>query len=52
MNVQQRLLKLEASTQGTKLAVIWLNPGETQEDALRRVQAWSNQRVIFVTWQL
>ena len=51
MNFQQRLTKLEAQTLEGQPAVVWMNPGETQEEARNKAGIKDNQTVIFVKWQ-
>lgn len=51
MNLQQRLAKLEEKTTQDQPAVVWINPGETQEEARNKAGIKDNQTVIFVKWQ-
>ena len=51
MNLQQRLTKLEEQTLEGQPAVVWMNPGETQEEARNKAGVKDNQTVIFVRWQ-
>ena len=50
MNLQQRLSKLEERTSEGQPVVIWLNPGETQEEACNKAGIKDNEAVIFVKW--
>jgi hypothetical protein len=52
MNLQQRLAKLEEKTTQDQPAVVWMNPGETQEEACQRVglRRRSAFPSIFVSW--
>jgi hypothetical protein len=50
MNLQQRLSKLEERTSEGQPVVIWLNPGETQEEARNKAGINDNQTAIFVRW--
>lgn len=51
MNLHQRLTKLEERTPERQTAVVWVNPGDTPGDTLRRIPLHKYQRVLFVTWQ-
>jgi hypothetical protein len=50
MNLDQRLTKLEERTAEGKPAVVWMNPGETQEEAKRPSQLSSTTQIIYVKW--
>lgn len=50
MNLQQRLTKLEDRTPEGKPVVVWVNPGETKEEARNKVVAKDNETVTFVKW--
>lgn len=50
MNIQQRLIRLEAQTPQAKPPVVWLNPSESQEAARRKVVLQAKQAVVFVRW--
>ena len=50
MNLDQRLTKLEERTAEGKPAVVWMNPGETQEEAKRPSQLSSITQIIYVKW--
>jgi hypothetical protein len=50
MNLDQRLTKLEERTSEGKPAVVWMNPGETQEEAKRPSQLSSTTQIIYVKW--
>jgi hypothetical protein len=50
MNIQQRLIKLETQAPQAKPLLVWLNPGESQEAASKRVFLRDNQAVTFVRW--
>ena len=50
MNLQQRLAKLEAQTLEGQPAVVWMNHGETQEEAKRPSQLSSTTQIIYVKW--
>ena len=52
MNLDQRLTKLEERTAEGKPAVVWMNPGETQEEACRRAGFDLGYGIVFVTWAL
>jgi hypothetical protein len=51
MSLQQRLTKLETQTLEDQSVVIWINPGQTQEEARNKAGVKDNQAVIFVRWQ-
>ena len=48
MNLQQRLTKLEERTSEGQLIVVWMNPGETQEESRNKAGVKDNEKVIFV----
>jgi hypothetical protein len=50
MNLDQRLTKLEERTAEGKPAVVWMSPGETQEEAKRPSQLSSTTQIIYVKW--
>lgn len=50
MKIQQRLIRLEAQTPQPKPLVVWLDPGESQEAARKKVVSQDNQEVTFVSW--
>ena len=50
MNLDQRLTKLEERTSERQPVVVWVNPGETQEEARNKAGIKDNQTVIFVRW--
>jgi hypothetical protein len=50
MNLHRRLTKLEERTSEDQPAVVWMNPGETQEEARNKAGIKDNQTVIFVRW--
>ena len=50
MNLDQRLTKLEERTAEGKPAVVWMNPGETQEEARNKAGVKDNKAVVFVRW--
>ena len=50
MNLQRRLTELEERIPEGKPVVVWVNPGETQEEASNRSGIKENQTVIFVRW--
>lgn len=52
MNLQQRLTKLEGRTPERQPVVVWMNPGETQEEACRRAGFDLGYGIVFVTWAL
>ena len=51
MNLQQRLTKLEERTSKGQPVVVWMNPGETQEEARNKAGVKGNETTIFVSWQ-
>ena len=51
MNLDQRLTKLEQRTSEGQRVMVWMNPGETQEEARNKAGIKDNQTVIFVKWQ-
>lgn len=50
MNLRQRLAKLEERTSEGQLVVVWVNPGETQEEGRYKAGVKGNETVIFVRW--
>ena len=50
MNLQQRLTKLEERTSEGQPVVVWMNPGETQEESRNKAGVKDNEKVIFVKW--
>ena len=51
MNLQQRLKKLENTIPQDSLVVVWVKPGETDEEACRRENTNDTQKIILVKWQ-
>jgi hypothetical protein len=50
MNLQRRLTELEERIPEGKPVVVWVNPGETQEEAKRPSQLSSTTQIIYVKW--
>ena len=50
MNLHRRLTKLEERTPKGQPAVVWMNPGETQEEARNKAGVKDDEAVIFVRW--
>jgi hypothetical protein len=50
MNLHRRLTKLEERTPKGQPVVIWLNPGETQEEARNKAGVKDNEIITFVRW--
>jgi len=51
MNLEQRLTRLEVALSSACPAVIWVNLGETYEEACLNVQIAPDSPVNFVTWE-
>jgi uncharacterized protein YheU (UPF0270 family) len=51
MNLQQRLTKLEEQTSEGRPVVVWMNPGETQEDARKKTNYNDFREILYVAWE-
>jgi len=51
MSLEQRLTRLEVAFSSARPAVIWINLGETLEEACLNVQITPDSPVNFVTWE-
>jgi hypothetical protein len=51
MNLQQRLTKLEERTSEGQPVVVWVNPGETKEEAGKKTNYNDLREIIFVAWE-